>query len=106
MLKRNIFILAAGMLLGGQVAVAGEGIVTAPSEDQIMEKTAPPVQSTFQSQRAATNPAGCAGDAVAAGADDQCGKPLPGQAKYLDENQPVHKPSPADKAAAPSGKSD
>lgn len=106
MLKRNIFILAAGMLLSAQVAVAADQNAAPQSAiplgaEEIMDKTAPPVETTFQEQHKATNPAGCTGDAVPASADDQCGKPLPAQAKYLDEHPPVHVPNPMDNSRAP-----
>jgi hypothetical protein len=96
MLKRNIFILAAGMLLSAQVAVAADQSAIPLGEEEIMQKTAPPVETTFQEQHKATNPAGCTGDAVPASADDKCGAPLPEQAKYLDEHPPVHTPGPMD----------
>ena len=94
MLKSNIFILAVGMLLSAQVAVAADESAVPPGAQEVMEKGAPAIRGTFQERRAATNPAGCSGDALAASADDECGKPLPRQSKYLDEHPPVHVPSP------------
>ena len=78
MLKRNIFILAAGMLLSAQVAVAAD-------------QRAGPQNAEPQAQ-----------PCVPIDYESECTKPLPAELKYLDEHPPVHTPSPMDNVWPPS----
>ena len=69
MLKRNIGVVIAGMLLGAQVglAVASESAVPLGAEE-IVAKGEPPLQTTFQEQHADSATA-VRGDAVPDGAE-------------------------------------
>ena len=85
MLKRNIAILIAGGLLGGQVNLATAGASAFPSNDVQVYTKMLPAQLKYFEQRAASIQGTVRGDSVPLSADDLYSKMLPAQAKYFDE---------------------
>jgi hypothetical protein len=103
MLKRNISVLVAGVLLGGQIGLAAADQSAAPlGAEAIVSKTEPTIQTTYRDQHAASNPASPNGNVFPPSAQEERTRPLPAQARYFEEHVPVHRATAADGVFPPS----
>jgi hypothetical protein len=103
MLKRNISVLVAGVLLGGQIGLAAADQSAAPLDaEAIVSKTEPTIQTTYRDQHAANNPAGAGGNVFPPSAQEARTRALPAQTRYFEEHVPVHQANTADGVFPPS----